>query len=211
MHYFGKKRQVFVHFGVLMTKKAPFCASLRLIRTVFTRLLKKAISMALWTKAITCDKAGFKSRFCQEHQAGKNIISVNPVILSNFSSCFCAFLWLKNPFNPHNPRLINDLRSTKDYVRKNKLFMQNKANFKKVKFNVNNVLTKDYDRMDTWSIRKTKPIQSQLKPIKANSKPIKANSNPTCRGVASGEDGTKPILQSCLCTKVSNTGQRITC
>jgi hypothetical protein len=29
--------------------------------------------------------------------------------------------------------------------------------------------------MDTWSIRKTKPIQSQLKPIKANSKPIKAN------------------------------------
>ncbi|MDH4241381.1 MAG: hypothetical protein OEW48_17625, partial [Phycisphaerae bacterium] len=36
----------------------------------------------------------------------------------------------------------------------------------------------DYELMDTWSIRKTKPIQSQLKPIKANSKPIKANTNP---------------------------------
>jgi hypothetical protein len=63
--------------------------------------------------------------------------------------------------------------------------MQNKANFQKVKFNVNKVLTKDYDQLDTWSIRKTKPIQSQFKanqsqskPIKANSKPIKANSKP---------------------------------
>ncbi|MHC4126143.1 MAG: hypothetical protein ACYSRR_06800, partial [Planctomycetota bacterium] len=50
-----------------------------------------------------------------------------------------------------NPRLINDLRSTKAYVRKNNLFMQNKAKFQKVKMNVNNVLTKDYDKMDTWS------------------------------------------------------------
>jgi hypothetical protein len=60
--------------------------------------------------------------------------------------------------------------------------MQNKANFQKVKLNVNEVLTKDYVQMYTWSIGKTKPIQSQLKPIqsqfKANqsqSKPIKAN------------------------------------
>ncbi|MGB2807134.1 MAG: hypothetical protein WBC22_05315 [Sedimentisphaerales bacterium] len=53
--------------------------------------------------------------------------------------------------------------------------MQNKANFKKVKLNVNNVLTKDYEQMDTWSIRKTKPIKANSKPIKANSKPIKAN------------------------------------
>ncbi len=91
------------------------------------------------------------------------------------------------------------IRSTKDYVRKNNLFMQNKANFRKVKLNVNKVLTKDYDRMDTWSIRKTKPIQSQLKPIQSQLKPIlcqnKANSNPTCRGVASGEDGNKPNLK----------------
>jgi hypothetical protein len=45
--------------------------------------------------------------------------------------------------------------------------MQNKANFQKVKLNVTKVLTKDYDQMDTWSIRITKPIKankSQLKP-----------------------------------------------
>ncbi len=49
--------------------------------------------------------------------------------------------------------------------------MQNKAKFQKVKLNVTKVLTKDYDQLDTWSIRITKPIkanQSQLKPIKAN-------------------------------------------
>ncbi len=47
--------------------------------------------------------------------------------------------------------------------------MQNKANFQKVKLNVNKVLTKDYDQLDTWSIRKnepkTNPKQTQTKPI----------------------------------------------
>jgi hypothetical protein len=56
--------------------------------------------------------------------------------------------------------------------------MQNKANLQKVKFNVTKVLTKNYVQMDTWSIRKTKPIQSQLKPIQSQLKPIKANSKP---------------------------------
>ena len=87
---------------------------------------------------------------------------------------------IQNPFNlrnlcPRYLRLINDLRSTKDYVRKNNLFMQNKANFQKVKLNVNEVLTKDYVQMDTWSIRKTKPIQSQFK---ANTNPIQSQLNP---------------------------------
>jgi len=60
--------------------------------------------------------------------------------------------------------------------------MQNKANFRKVKLNVNKVLTKNYDKMDTWSIRKNEP--------KTN--PNEPKTNPTCRGVASGEDGTNP-------------------
>ena len=96
-------------------------------------------------------------------------------------------LWLKNP---RNLRLINDLRLFKtlyicretftDVMKtlQNKLFMQNKANFQKVKFDVNRVLTKDYDRMDTWSIRKTKPIQSQLKPIQSQSKPKQTQYKP---------------------------------
>jgi hypothetical protein len=76
--------------------------------------------------------------------------------------------------------------------------MQNEPNFQKVKLNVNKVLTKDYDQMDTWSIRKnepkTNPIRNQYEPKRTQLKPIKCqnkpNSNPTCRGVASGEAGT---------------------
>ncbi len=261
-HYFVKKRQFFKHFGVLMTKKR-----------LFSQLLNKAISMALWTKAITCDKAGFKSRFCQEHQAGKNIISVNPVILpalefrrrgSNSSLCLCAFLWLKNPFNQRNPWLINDLRLCKVLYNcretftdvmsplQIRLFMQNKAKFRKSQMSVTNLLTRDYDKMDTWSIRKkqsqTNPNKAKFKKDKMNvtsiltvgyenkppiwaqkkqsqtskrQKPMqtslskrimketrfwvgknKPKTNPTCRGVASGEDGTNPIskqLQSPIC------------
>jgi hypothetical protein len=81
-----------------------------------------------------------------------------------------------NPFNQRNMQY--GINSTKEQVRKNNLFMQNKANFQKVKLNVTKVLTKDYDQMDTWSIRKTKPIQSQLKPIQSQLKPIKANIMP---------------------------------
>ena len=94
----------------------------------------------------------------------------------------------KNLFNlrnlcPRYLRLINDLRSTKDYVRKNNLFLKNKAKFKKSQMNVTGLLKRKYEQMDTWSISKnkakTKPIQSQFK---AKTKPIqtqyKANSNP---------------------------------
>ena len=53
-----------------------------------------------------------------------------------------------------------------------RLFMQNKAKFRKVKLNVNKVLTKDYVQMDTWSIRKK---QSQTNPNKAKLKKAKMN------------------------------------
>ena len=64
------------------------------------------------------------------------------------------------------------ISSTKEQVRKNKLFLQNKANFQKVKLNVNKVLTRGYDQLDTWS-RRTK--QSQTKPNKAKLKKAKMN------------------------------------
>ena len=80
---------------------------------------------------------------------------------------------IENPTLAHFRSLLtNEIRSTKDYVRKNKLFMQNKANFQKVKFDVNRVLTKNYDRLDTWSIR-TK--QSQTNPNKAKFEKAKMN------------------------------------
>ncbi|MGB2809995.1 MAG: hypothetical protein WBC22_19810 [Sedimentisphaerales bacterium] len=166
---FWQKKTIFFHFGVLMTNKASFCASLRLIRTVFSWFLKKAISMALWTKAITCDKAGFKSRFCQEHQAGKNIISVNPVILSNFSSCFCAFLWPKNPFNQRNPRLMNYLHAFGIFTLVKmslqiRLFMQNEPNFRKSQMAVNKEISKVYEKKDTWWSGKNEPKTNPNEP-----------------------------------------------
>jgi hypothetical protein len=48
--------------------------------------------------------------------------------------------------------------------------------------NVNKVLTKDYDKMDTWSIRKNKPnsnpIQSQSNPIQTQLKPKQTQYKP---------------------------------
>ena len=154
-----------------------FCASLRLTRTVFRWLLKKAVSMALWMKAITCDKAGFKSRFCQEHQAGKNIISVNPVILSIFSSCLRAFV-VKNPRNLRNPWLIMYLHACKvlyvcretstsieSSLQISPLFMQNEPNFRKSQMNISNVITTDYEKRTLSGHGKNEP---KTNPIKAN-------------------------------------------
>jgi hypothetical protein len=67
------------------------------------------------------------------------------------------------------------VRSTVYAVRKNNLFMQNKANFRKVKLNVTKVLTKDYDRIDTWSIGKNEP---KTNPNEPKTNPIKANKMP---------------------------------
>jgi hypothetical protein len=53
-----------------------------------------------------------------------------------------------------------------------KLFLQNKANFRKSQMNVTKVLTKDYGQMDTWSIGKK---QSQTNPNKAKLKKAKMN------------------------------------
>jgi hypothetical protein len=66
-----------------------------------------------------------------------------------------------SPLTPDpSPLTSYGISSTVEQVRKNKLFMQNKAKFRKVKLNVNRVLTRDYDQMDTWSIRITKPIKA---------------------------------------------------
>jgi len=97
--------------------------------------------------------------------------SLSAVALAK-ADAFCVSLWPINPFNPRNLRLINDLRSTKDYVRKNELFMQNEPKFPKSQMIVNKVLTRDYDKMDTWSSGKK---QSQTNPNKAKFKKAKMN------------------------------------
>jgi len=97
-------------------------------------------------------------------------------------------LWLKIPFNQRNPWLINDLRLFKALYNcrdtftdvmsplQIKLFMQNKAKFRKSQMNVNKVLTKDYEKKTLSEHGKNKPnsnpIQTQSKPIQTQTKPI---------------------------------------
>ncbi len=157
------KSQFFKHFGVLMTNKH-----------LFRRLLKKANN---------------HSSLILNHLYGLHSFAFY-ILIFNFSPCLRVFV-AKNPYNQRNLRLTNDLRAYKALYNcredsttiesslQIKLFMQNKANFRKSQMNVNNVLTRDYEKKDTWWSGKNKPnsnpIQTQFK---ANTNPIKANTNP---------------------------------
>ena len=137
---------------------------------------------------------------------------------------FCAFLWLtitvlhrqirslptyqvgpRNLFTPletcllflmgRNLWLINDLRLRKITYEKINLFMQNKPNFRKSQMNVTFFITRDYDKLDTWSSGKnkanTKPIQSRYK---ANTKPIQSQYKANTKPIQSQyKANTKPI------------------
>ena len=48
------------------------------------------------------------------------------------------------------------------------LFMQNKANFKKVKFYVSKEMKKNYEKWTLGEVGKTKPNKANSKPNKAN-------------------------------------------
>jgi hypothetical protein len=72
--------------------------------------------------------------------------------------------------------------TTNYYVRNYKKNMRNKANFRKSQMNVTDLLTRNYEKLDTWSGRKNKP----------NSNPIQTQTN--------------PILQSCLPPKTDFFG-----
>ncbi len=138
-----------------------FCASLRLKRTVFSRLLKKAISLALWTKTSICVKSSLLEQSLPRTPTRPKTSAISASKnLCNLLLKICAICGR----NLRNLRLINDLRSTKVYVRKNKLFLQNEPKFRKVKLNVNKVLTKIYEQMDTWSIGKNEPKTNPNEP-----------------------------------------------
>ncbi|MHC4641243.1 MAG: hypothetical protein ACYS32_06335 [Planctomycetota bacterium] len=83
-------------------------------------------------------------------------------------SCGFAFFTLIFAFSSR------PLTSTKDYVRNYKQNMQNKANFRKSQMYATNLLTRDYDIMDTWWSGKK---QSQTNPNKANLQNTQMNVN----------------------------------
>jgi hypothetical protein len=95
------------------------------------------------------------------------------------------------PRNLRNPWLINYLRAFGIFTLVESALQigpicTNKPNFRKSQMYVNKVITTDYDKMDTWSIRKNKP----------NSNPIKAKTNPI-------QTQTKPISEAkkCCCIR----------
>ncbi|MHC4653916.1 MAG: hypothetical protein ACYS91_02735 [Planctomycetota bacterium] len=166
-----------------------FCASLRLKRAVFSWLLKKAVSMALWTMASLFGKSSLLEQSLP--RTPSRLISLCPLwLFSLFLCAFCAFLWLKNPFN---------LLSTKDYVRNYNKNMQNEPKLRKSQMNVNKVLTKDYDKKDTWSIGKnepkTNPNEPKTNPNKANKMPKQTQTNPKQTQTNPKQTQTNPISE----------------
>jgi hypothetical protein len=143
----------------------------------------------LWPKASLCVKSSLLEQSLPRTQSWPKT-SVNPVILSNFSSCSSCPSWLKNLFNQRNPRLINDLclyncrdnfTNVMSALQIN-LFLQNEPNFRKSQMNVSKVLVMDYEQMDTWSIRKnepkTNPNEPKTNPILADKTPIRTQFKP---------------------------------
>ncbi len=63
-----------------------------------------------------------------------------------------------------------------------KLFMQNEPKFRKSQVSITALLTREYDQMDTWSIRKnepkTNPNEPKTNPILANKTPIRTQFKP---------------------------------
>ncbi len=121
-----------------------FCASLRLTRTVFTRLQLKVRPKGLHNFA-------FYILIFDFSQCSYALV---PCILCPMYLCLMHLCLI--PSFLYNCR--EDSTTIESSLQIN-LFMQNKANFRKVKLDVSPVNTKDYDQMNTWSIRKTKPIK----------------------------------------------------
>ncbi|MHC4641889.1 MAG: hypothetical protein ACYS32_09610 [Planctomycetota bacterium] len=67
--------------------------------------------------------------------------------------------------------------------------MQNKAKFRKSQMNISSVLAMEYEKMDTWS-------SGKIKPIKANSKPIKANKMSKQTQYKAKQTQTNPISEA---------------
>jgi hypothetical protein len=123
-------------------------------------------------------------------------VHLDPLVLYLMSVALVA-LWLKNPRNlftsletcllflmGRNPWIVKDLRSCKTlYFSRDTftdvmeslqihLFLQNKPNFRKRQMNVTALLTRKYDKMDTWSIGKNEP---KTNPNEPKTNPILAN------------------------------------
>jgi len=146
-----------------MTNKAHFCAFLWLSITVLSRLKIKVCPKGLRNFAFYILIFDFllQSKITNLSSLNPHPSTLAPNVIVRKYLRLCKALYICRD-------TFTDVMSALQIH----LFMQNKAKFKKVKSNVNKVLTKDYEQMDTWS-RGTK--QSQTNPNKAKTNPILAN------------------------------------
>ncbi len=171
----------FANFCAFCAAFCAFCASLRLKRTVFTRLQLKVRpkglhSFAFYILIFAFSLTRYASRFTIYE-----LCSLLEQSLSLLSSIVCRLSSVVFvAINQRNPRLIKDLRVYKCLYNcretftdvmsalQIKLFMQNKPNFRKSQMNVTSLITADYEKKDTWWSGKNKPnsnpIQTQFKP-----------------------------------------------
>ncbi len=88
------------------------------------------------------------------------------------------------------------------------LFLQNEPNFRKVKLNVNKVLTREYVQLDTWSIRtkqsQTNPNKPKTNPILANKTTIRIQFKPnlSCRSPLTKQEQTQFYYPFCLRSRI---------
>ena len=146
-----------------------------LTRTVLSWLLKKAVSMALWTKASLCVKSSLLEQSLPRTPSRLRIICVNPVILSNLSSCssylrgenlLCSYNVIARKYLRIDKALYNGRDTFTDVMGSLQIrpFMQNKANFRKSQVNVNKVLTKDYEKRTLGERGKNEPKTNPNEP-----------------------------------------------
>ncbi len=153
-----------------------FYASLRLIRTVFTRLktcLPHEIAQRYLFGVISASKnlCNLLLKICAI--CGKNLRNLR--LINDLRTCLAPFSLFPSPFSLLRSRMLYNCREDSTTIESSlqiKLFMQNKAKSKKVKLNVSPVNTRNYGQMDTWSIRKK---QSQTNPNKPKLKKAEMN------------------------------------
>jgi len=120
-------------------------------------------------------------------------------LLIPLETCLLFLMWRnlcpRYPLSTKDLRLCNGFYNCRETITnvvsalQIHFFMQNKPNFRKVKLNLNQVLTRDYEQLDTWSIRKnepkTNPIEPKTNPILANKTPIRTQFKPnlSCRSL----------------------------
>ena len=149
-----------------------FYASLRLTRTVFSRLKIKVRPKGLHNFAFYILIYDFSLQPLMSMSASTYVL-IRPPFPPPYSLLLTPYsLFLRAYKAFYNCReTFTDVMSALQI----NLFMQNKANFRKSQMNVTKVLTKDYEKRTLGQLGKTNPIQTQYK---ANSNPKQTQLKP---------------------------------